>query len=85
MSLPEAETEVKVKGEGEQWDALDSALREAIEQSNNPNNRTILQEMGVRGHQLVAERYTWSAVCDKVMRGYEDVLAPGRNPETPYE
>ena len=101
VSLPEAETEVKVKGEGEQWDALDSALREAMSLpaisdqnlktgdechcSPSPLTSTSLQEMGVRGHQLVAERYTWSAVCDKVMRGYEDVLAPGRNPETPYE
>ena len=72
IDLPEAE--VKVKGVGVEWTALDSALRSAIEQSHNPNNRTILQEMGQRGHQLVSNRYTWSAVCDKMVCGYEEVL-----------
>ena len=64
----------KVEDRGGQWTALDIALREAIEQSLNPNNRTILQEMGQRGHQLVSKRYTWSAVCDKMIKGYEEVL-----------
>ena len=54
--------------------ALDAALREAIEQSNNPNNRTILREMGARGRKLIEEHYTWSAVCDKMIKGYEEVL-----------
>lgn len=40
----------------------------------SPNGRTILQEMGQYGHQLVSARYTWSAVCDKIVRGYEEVL-----------
>lgn len=31
-------------------------------------------QMGARGMRLVEERYTWSAVCDKMMRGYEEVL-----------
>ena len=53
--------------------AFDSALHEAIEQSHNPNNRTILQEMGARGHQLVEERYTWAAVCDKMIEGYRSL------------
>ena len=45
-----------------------------LKQSNNLNNRTILQDMGRCGHELVEERYTWAAVCDKMVRGYEDVL-----------
>ena len=69
IDLPSAE--VRDKGRGLQWTSLDSALREAFEQSNN---RTILQEMGRCGHQLVSERYTWAAVCDKMVRGYEGVL-----------
>ena len=70
IDLPKSKSGVEV----EQWTALDSALSEAIEQSLNPNNRTILFDMGQRGHQLVAERYTWSAVCDKMVHGYEEVL-----------
>ena len=54
--------------------ALTDALRTAIEQSLNPNNRTILQNMGCRGRKLVEERYTWSAVCDKMESSYEEVL-----------
>ena len=72
IDLPSTEDEVK--SQGQQWTALDLALREAIEQSNDPNNRTILQKMGCRGRELVEKRYTWSAVCEKVVRGYEEVL-----------
>ena len=53
-------------------DALTAALRVAIEQSNNPNNRTILYEMGRRGRKFVDDRYTWSAVCDKIIEGYQN-------------
>ena len=58
-------------------DALTDSLRAAIKQSERSNNRTILQEMGHRGHQLVLNRYAWSAVCDKMVRGYEEVLNDG--------
>ena len=90
VDLPGAGKEVKVKGEGEQWNALDSALREAMSLpaassqnilsddkyhcSPSPLAFTSLQEMGARGHQLIAERYTWPAVCDKIVRGYEECL-----------
>ena len=74
----------EAKGEEKAWNALDNALREAISlpvtfdcsplPSPSPLTFTSLQEMGARGHQLVAERYTWAAVCDKMVRGYEAVL-----------
>ena len=47
-------------------EALTAALREAL-------RRTDLGEMGARGQKLVAERYTWSAVCDKIIGGYQSV------------
>lgn len=31
-------------------------------------------QMGARGRRLVEVHYTWSAVCDKMVRGYEEVL-----------
>lgn len=48
-------------------DALAEALREAI-------NSAELTEMGLRGRKLVEEHYTWSAVCDKMVRGYVKVI-----------
>ena len=33
-----------------------------------------LPEMGRRGRELVRAHYTWSAVCDKMLRGYEEVV-----------
>ena len=71
IDLPPAE--VNVKGVGAEWNALDKALREAFEQSNNPNNRTILQDMGRRGHELVESKYTWSAVVKAMVDGYERI------------
>lgn len=50
-----------------------SALVDA-ENSTFQNIRTLLREMGLRGRKLVEERYTWSAVCDKMVRGYEEAL-----------
>ena len=55
-------------------DSLDKALREAFEHSNNPNTRTVLPGMGRCGRKLVEARYTWAAVGDKMVRGYEEVL-----------
>lgn len=48
-------------------DKLTMILQDAI-------RRDDLREMGGRGRKLVEERYTWSAVCDKMIRGYEEVL-----------
>lgn len=47
--------------------ALVDALFEATTSTN-------LREMGRRGHKLVEERYTWAAVCKKMLSGYEMVL-----------
>ena len=58
-----------------QWTALDSALREAIEQSFNPNNRTILSDMGQRGHQLIGEKYTWSAAVRTLASEYGTIIS----------
>lgn len=69
IDLPSAK--VEAKGQGLQWTAFDSALCDAIEQSSNPNNRTILQDMGRRGHELVESKYTWSAVVKAMVDGYE--------------
>lgn len=33
-----------------------------------------LPEMGVRGRKLVDAHYTWAAVCDKMLRGYDSVI-----------
>lgn len=33
-----------------------------------------LCDRGMLGQKLVGERYTWSAVCDKMVEGYESVL-----------
>lgn len=57
----------KCQGEGEQGTTLDSALREAMVRKD-------LREMGARGRKLVAERYTWPAVCDRMIKGYEEAL-----------
>ena len=46
-------------------EALTEALRTAFAETSDK-----LREMGARGRKLVAERYVWSAVCDKMMREY---------------
>lgn len=48
-------------------DKLTEALSEAIRSGD-------LREMGARGRKLVESRYTWSAVCDKMIQGYEEAL-----------
>lgn len=65
IDLPVAE--VEVEGQGLKWKALDSALREAMVRKD-------LREMGAHGRKLVEARYTWSAVCDKMIKGYEEAL-----------
>ena len=68
IELPSAE--VKMKGVGVKWTALDFALREAC----GAAGVRALPDMGRRGHELVEERYTWSAVCGKMILGYKEAL-----------
>ena len=49
-------------------DALTVALREALETSILD-----LDLLGRNGRALVEERYIWSAVCDKIVQGYESI------------
>jgi glycosyltransferase involved in cell wall biosynthesis len=35
---------------------------------------TTRAEMGKRGRKLVEDKYTWDAVCNKMIKGYEEVL-----------
>lgn len=48
-------------------DSLDAALLQAVDSRE-------LRKMGEAGHRLVQERYTWNAVCQSVIHGYEQVL-----------
>ena len=48
---------------------LSAALRELFSTSDLD-----LDLLGQNGRALVEERYTWSAVCDKMLRGYEEVV-----------
>ena len=48
--------------------SLDMALKEATMSRN-------LIEMGQRGRKLVEERYTWSAVSEKMIQGYVELKA----------
>lgn len=61
-------------------DALTAALREAMEcglrssfSISGKDSASPLVEMGQRGRKLVEERYTWSAVCDKILDAYERI------------
>ena len=85
IDLPEAEVERK----GGEWNALDNALREAMslpvtsDQNMKTDGRYLcpppplsspsLKEMGARGHQLVAERYIWKAICAKMAAEYKNL------------
>ena len=62
IDLPKSKSGVEV----EQWNALDSALREARSADD-------LRGMGARGRKLVEDRYTWSAVVGAMKRGYEQM------------
>ena len=57
-----------------EWPALDNALKEAVSLHCATTDYDSLAQMGARGHQLVAERYTWAAVCDKMVVGYRETL-----------
>lgn len=54
------------------WTALQEALMDAFAKSgaSGSKSQTILQEMGQRGHELVARKYTWEAVVKPVVEGY---------------
>ncbi len=58
------------------WTALQEALMDAFSKSNTlgSNNQTFLEEMGRRGHELVARKYTWEAVVKPVVEGYARVM-----------
>ena len=51
------------------WPALQAALTAALEMSDSER-----REMGVRGRKLVEERYTWDAVVNKMVAGYENIM-----------
>ena len=51
------------------WEALDEALVSVMAMSDAERG-----EMGKRGRKLVEEKYTWEAVCGKMVEGYESVL-----------
>ena len=51
------------------WDALDSALVSAMSMSDKERG-----EMGECGRKLVEEKYTWEAVCGKMIEGYKEIL-----------
>lgn len=49
--------------------SLDVALREAMALP-----RELLRTMGVRGRRLIEEKYTWKAVCEAMVEGYQRVV-----------
>ena len=50
-------------------DALTDALVDAMQCSDAERI-----QMGRRGRMLVAEKYTWDAVCSAILRGYKEIL-----------
>ena len=74
IDLPSVETTVKSRGQ--KWTTLDAALKEALTLhcTTTASDYDSLPQMGRRGHDLVERNYTWSAVCDKMIAGYEEVL-----------
>ena len=50
-------------------ESLALALREAANVSQSE-----LKEMGHCGRRLIESRFMWTAACDKIIRGYEEVL-----------
>ena len=57
-------------------DALVKALKEALSLhcTTTTSDSGWIAQMGERGRALVEKRYTWSAVCEKMLSGYESVL-----------
>lgn len=54
--------------------SLDAALREAMALP-----RESLRAMGARGRSLVEGKYTWKAVCDAMVEGYQRIMAGNRS------
>jgi glycosyltransferase involved in cell wall biosynthesis len=50
-------------------DSIYNALRTAMTLPSN-----VLKQMGLKGKALVEKKYTWEAVCEEVMNGYNKVL-----------
>ena len=57
-------------------DALVRTLKEAsfLHCKTTTSDSDMLAQMGERGRAFVEKRYTWSAVCDRMVRGYEEIL-----------
>lgn len=53
-------------------DSLVTALKSATSLTEDERG-----EMGKRGRKLVEEKYTWEAVCGKMVEGYESILNHG--------
>jgi len=49
--------------------AIENALVEMMSKTDEER-----EAMGRRGVQLVKSKYSWNAVCDKIMNGYEEIL-----------
>ena len=63
---------IDLLGEGSNpsdWPALDSALEGMMSMTDDER-----REMGERGRRLVEEKYTWDAVVNAMLKGYEEVL-----------
>lgn len=54
--------------------SLDGALRKAMALP-----RETLRAMGARGRSLVEGKYTWKAVCDAMVEGYQRIMAGNRS------
>ena len=67
---PWAELEERKCGWWVDLSELDSALREATSTSDLD-----LDLLGRNGRALVEERYTWAAVCEKMIEGYKGLVA----------
>ena len=50
-------------------ETLAQALKEAMSLSDKDR-----QAMGERGQKLITEKYTWDAVAEKIIKGYEEVV-----------
>ena len=57
-------------------DPLADKLREVLALDDGT-----LRAMGRSGHRLVEEKYTWPAVCQTMIRGYEEILNAHRTHE----
>lgn len=56
-------------------DALVAALREATASSPTQHgSENLLQQMGENGHQLVLDKYSWPAIAQTVIKGYQEIL-----------